>query len=136
MRIRQQNLINDLKEVELTKQEHKSLRIEDFEFSYVDKVDKKQCKEIKQFIERHEWLGKLPARPTHRGFIARYKKNGAVAGRNCYGNAKRIFLCYWEKKTETRKINKSRRLYLVGSQKLGLMAHNQVNQAYGKKYRI
>ena len=77
--IRQQNLINDLKESNLTEQEHKSLRIDDFEFSYVDKEDKKQCDEIKQFIEKHEWLGKLPARPTHR-FVARLKKNGIMAG--------------------------------------------------------
>jgi len=77
--IRQQNLINDLKESNLTEQEHKSLRIDDFEFSYVDKEDKKQCNEIKQFIEKHEWLGKLPARPTHR-FVARLKKNGIMAG--------------------------------------------------------
>jgi hypothetical protein len=77
--IRQQNLISDLKEANLTEEEYNSLRIEDFEFSYVDKEDKKQCEEIKHFIERHEWLGKLPARPTHR-FIARLKKNGIIAG--------------------------------------------------------
>ena len=77
--IRQQNLIKDLKEANLTKKEHKSLRTDDFEFSYVDKEDKEQCEEIKKFIERHEWLGKLPARPTHR-FVARLKKNGVMAG--------------------------------------------------------
>ena len=77
--IRQQNLINDLKESNLTEQEHKSLRIDDFEFSYIDKTDREQCNEIKQFIEKHEWLGKLPARPTHR-FVARLKKNGIMAG--------------------------------------------------------
>ena len=77
--IRQQNLISDLKEASLTEEECNSLRIEDFEFSYVDKEDRQQCEEIKHFIERHEWLGKLPARPTHR-FIARLKKNGIIAG--------------------------------------------------------
>ena len=77
--IRQQNLISDLKEANLTEEEYNSLRIEDFEFSYVDKEDKEQCEEIKLFIERHEWLGKLPARPTHR-FIARLKMNGIIAG--------------------------------------------------------
>ena len=77
--IRQQNLISDLKEANLTEEEYNSLRIQDFEFSYVDKEDKEQCEEIKLFIERHEWLGKLPARPTHR-FIARLKKNGIIAG--------------------------------------------------------
>jgi hypothetical protein len=77
--IRQQNLIKDLKEAELTNEEYKSLRIEDFEFSYIDKTSKEECNEIKHFIERHEWLGKLPARPTDR-FVARFKKNGQVAG--------------------------------------------------------
>jgi len=77
--IRQQNLIKDLQEAELTQEEYNNLRIEDFEFSYVDKTNKEQCDEIKQFIERHEWLGKLPARPTHR-FVARLKKSGQVAG--------------------------------------------------------
>ena len=77
--IRQQNLIKDLQEAELTQEEYNNLRIEDFEFSYVEKTSKEQCDEIKEFIERHEWLGKLPARPTHR-FIARLKKNGTIAG--------------------------------------------------------
>ena len=77
--IRQQNLINDLKQANLTEDEYKSLRIDDFEFSYVDKEDKKQCEEIKKFIEQHEWLGKLPIWLTHR-FTARLKKNGTLAG--------------------------------------------------------
>lgn len=77
--IRQQNLDQDLKEASLTRSDHSQLRTEDFEFSYIDKEDKKQCEEIKEFIERHEWLGKLPARPTHR-FVARLKKNGHMAG--------------------------------------------------------
>jgi len=77
--IRQQNLSNDLKEANLTKKEHQSLHINDFEFSYVPKEDKAQCDEIKQFIERHEWLGKLPIWLTHR-FTARLKKNGNLAG--------------------------------------------------------
>jgi len=77
--IRQQNLINDLKQANLTKDEYKSLRIDDFEFSYVDKEDKKQCEEIKKFIKQHEWLGKLPIWLTHR-FTARLKKNKTLAG--------------------------------------------------------
>lgn len=36
-----------------------------------------RCHEVKSFIERHEWLGKMPTRPTHR-FIATYK--GKLAG--------------------------------------------------------
>jgi hypothetical protein len=77
--IRQQNLIKDLHEAELTQKEYNNLRIEDFEFSYVDKTNKEHCDEIKQFIERHEWLGKLPIWLTHR-FTARLKKNDALAG--------------------------------------------------------
>ena len=38
--IRQQNLIKDLQEAELTQEEYNNLRIEDFEFSYVDKTNK------------------------------------------------------------------------------------------------
>ena len=77
--IRQQNLTKDLEAASLTQAGYTNLRIEDFEFSYVDKEDKKSCDEIKQFIERHEWLGKLPARPTQR-FTARLKKTGQIAG--------------------------------------------------------
>ena len=72
-------LAKDLKEANLTKKEQKTLRTEDFEFSYVDKEDKEKCAEIKSFIERHEWLGKLPIWLTHR-FTATLKKNGALAG--------------------------------------------------------
>jgi hypothetical protein len=43
------------------------------------KEDKQLCKEVKEFIMRHEWLAKLPNRPTHR-FTARLKKNGILAG--------------------------------------------------------
>jgi hypothetical protein len=77
--IRQQNLEKDLLDADLTIKEYDNLRTDDFDFLYVDKENKAECEEIKQFIERHEWLGKLPARPTHR-FIARLKKNGIIAG--------------------------------------------------------
>lgn len=77
--IRQQNLEQDLLDADLTMEEYGNLRTDDFDFLYVDKESKIECEEIKQFIERHEWLGKLPARPTHR-FIARLKKNGIIAG--------------------------------------------------------
>jgi len=36
-------------------------------------------KEVSDFIHAHEWLGKMPNRPTHR-FTARLKKNNALAG--------------------------------------------------------
>ena len=77
--IRQQNLTQDLRFSGVTIQEAKDLRTKDFDFAYVDKTDKAQCLEIKLFIQKHEWLGKLPARPTHR-FVARLKKNGVMAG--------------------------------------------------------
>ncbi len=77
--IRQQNLEQDLLDADLTIKEYDNLRTDDFDFLYIDKENKAECEEIKQFIERHEWLGKLPARPTHR-FIARLKKNGIIAG--------------------------------------------------------
>jgi len=54
------------------------LRIDDFVFEHISKEDKEQCQEIKRFIERHEWLGKLSQRSTHR-FTARLK-NGTLAG--------------------------------------------------------
>lgn len=75
--IRQKNLYKDYKESGLTKTEINNMRTKDFTFSYVDKTDLKTCDEHVAFIERHEWLGKMPNRPTHR-FEARYK--GLLAG--------------------------------------------------------
>jgi len=48
------------------------LKISDFTFGYVDSKDVERCQEIKKFIEKYEWLGKMPNRPTHR-FAAYYK---------------------------------------------------------------
>jgi len=75
--IRLKNIEEDLKLSNLTELEIKSLEVKDFAFSYVDKTNIDQCKKIKEFIERHEWLGKLGLYPTHR-FIATYK--GILAG--------------------------------------------------------
>jgi hypothetical protein len=69
--------MDDFDESGLTLNEIKELRTKDFVFSYVDKDDKEKCDEIIKFIEKHEWLGKMPNRPTHR-FEARYK--GLLAG--------------------------------------------------------
>ena len=69
----------DLIAANLTKHGVAQLRTGDFEFAYVDKQDKVLCTEIKDFIERHEWLGKLPNRPTHR-FTARLRGSGILAG--------------------------------------------------------
>jgi len=52
---------------------------DDFIFSYIDKNSKVQCKEIVDFIERYEWLGKMPVWVTHR-FIAREKNTGILVG--------------------------------------------------------
>jgi len=77
--IRESNIDEDIQFAGITPDEVVNLRISDFEFEYVDKADKHQCGEIVEFIKRHEWLGKLPNRPTHR-FTARLKKNRALAG--------------------------------------------------------
>lgn len=75
--VRLQNLEKDLKESNLTQDELTKLTVKDFEFKFIPKDDKETCQKIKEFIERHEWLGKMPHRPTHR-FIATYK--GHLAG--------------------------------------------------------
>ena len=75
--IRKRNYQTDLEQSELTEEEINNLKISDFEFAYVKKNDEQKCKEIKDFIKRHEWLGNMPTRPTHR-FIATYK--GLLAG--------------------------------------------------------
>jgi hypothetical protein len=81
----------DLLAAGLTLEEEASmLRIDDFVFEYVDKEDKQLCKEVKEFIMRHEWLAKLPNRPTHR-FTARLKKNGTLGRHYHYGNPKCVF---------------------------------------------
>lgn len=77
--IRKQNLITDLEEAGLTDGEAEALNISDFDFEFVPKEDKETCREIKEFIKRHEWLGKMPIWATHR-FTARLKKNGILAG--------------------------------------------------------
>ena len=74
--IREVNLDADILDVcnktNSTIEEIKNLRVSDFTFEYIDKEQTIVCQEIKKFIERHEWLGKLPNRPTHR-FAAYYK---------------------------------------------------------------
>lgn len=77
--IRKQNLAEDLIEADLTAEESAALSVDDFDFYYVPKDDKVGCHEIKSFIERHEWLGKMPIWTTHR-FTARLKKSGLLAG--------------------------------------------------------
>jgi len=52
-----------------------NLSVSNFTFKYIDSSDKIMCAKIKEFIEKYEWLGKLPNRPTHR-FVALY--NGEI----------------------------------------------------------
>jgi hypothetical protein len=73
--IRVNNIEEDLIIAGLTKEETLILRISDFTFQQEDK--KHIFKEVKDFIERHEWLGRLSLYPTH-FFTARYK--GILAG--------------------------------------------------------
>jgi hypothetical protein len=49
------------------------------EYRATVKKYKEQCDEVRDFIIRHEFLGCLPNRPTHR-FTARMKKTGELAG--------------------------------------------------------
>jgi hypothetical protein len=66
-----------LSKANLTKEEANNLRVRDFKFEYVGKNDRPGCQEIGAFVTRHEWLGKMPMRPTHR-FVATYQ--GKLAG--------------------------------------------------------
>lgn len=77
--LRDMNLESDIRECSLNAEEIKNLKVDDFYFSYVDKSDTESCSEIKTFIEKHEWLGKLQQRSTHR-FVARLKSSDELAG--------------------------------------------------------
>lgn len=73
--IRKQNRQVDLLIAGLTNNDVEKLRTSDFLLQNEEKLGVFQ--EVKQFIERHEWLGKLSLYPTH-FFTARYK--GILAG--------------------------------------------------------
>jgi hypothetical protein len=73
--IRLNNFENDLKESNLDINVIKSLRCTDFTFQQEEKS--LIFNEVKKFIEKHEWLGKISLYPTH-FFTARY--NGILAG--------------------------------------------------------
>ena len=73
--IRQNNKTEDLAISGLTQDEIDNIRIDDFDFQF---EKKETCfNEVKGFIERHEWLGRISLYPTHI-FTARYK--GILAG--------------------------------------------------------
>ena len=71
--IRKKLLDEDLNDIDF---DINGLKIKDFEFVYIDKKETNKCKNIVSFIERYEWLGKMPNRPTHR-FAAYYKNKMA-----------------------------------------------------------
>jgi hypothetical protein len=56
---------------------NEEIKMEDLEFEFIPNSNKKICNDIKNFIKKYEWLGKMPNRPTHR-FIAKY--NNELAG--------------------------------------------------------
>jgi hypothetical protein len=70
--IRVKNRDSDLLEHNLTIEDVADLKISDFTFHFIPKTDKETAVEIKKFIEKHEWLGKVSLYPTHY-FIAKYK---------------------------------------------------------------
>jgi len=73
--IRLENLKDDLQKANLTKEITDNLKISDFTFHKEEKNI--IFNEVKEFIEKHEWLGRLSLYPTH-FFTARY--NGILAG--------------------------------------------------------
>jgi hypothetical protein len=73
------NLKEDLLEAGMSIEDPQKLQVSDFVFEYVDKENREVCAEIKRFIERHEWLGKMPVWITQR-FTARLKKTNQLAG--------------------------------------------------------
>jgi len=75
--IRKKRLVSDMKESDITENQMLKMRTNNFTFEFVDKLEKIKCQEIIEFIQKHEWLGKMPNRPTHR-FTARF--NGKLAG--------------------------------------------------------
>lgn len=73
--IRLNNYNEDLERSNLSEDDVKDLKVGDFEMKFEDK--KVVWTEAKDFIERHEWLGKMGLYPTYI-FTARY--NGILAG--------------------------------------------------------
>jgi hypothetical protein len=73
--IRLRNLTDDLNMCGITKDEADSLRVSDFKFSIA--TCRKEELEVRQFIERHEWLGKACGFSQYY-FMAHYK--GILSG--------------------------------------------------------
>jgi hypothetical protein len=64
--LRELHYEEDLIAANLTVEEADALRTSDFEFEFISKTDKAGCRQLVKFIERHEWLGKMPTWLTHR----------------------------------------------------------------------
>ena len=75
--IRQKNLASDLIQANISQNDINQFRVSDFKFFHVPSDDKIMCERVKEFITKHEWLGNMHRRPTHR-FIATYR--GHIAG--------------------------------------------------------
>jgi len=69
--IRVKNLEDDLLQCGFTKEYTEKLSVSDFSFSNI--TNKKEQQKLKEFIERHEWLGNLSQYTTH--WFACYHKN-------------------------------------------------------------
>ena len=70
-KVKLQNLDEDLNSFGLNIEQAKKIKLTDLKFKYIDKSSHGECREIAAFIQRHEWLKKMPNRPTHR-FAAYY----------------------------------------------------------------
>lgn len=66
--------VEHLKMCGISEQELQNVKIEDLDFFHVTDRETKFCKDIKDFIERYEWLGKVHIYTTHR-FVAYYKEH-------------------------------------------------------------
>lgn len=75
--IRVKNLEEDIKNCLFRLETIKALKPKDFELRNIAATDKEAIDECISFIKRHEWLGKMPQRPTNY-FGAFYK--GVLAG--------------------------------------------------------
>jgi hypothetical protein len=75
--IRKSNKEIDLIDSNLTEDDVRDIKVTDFTFEFVPKTDKITINLIKEFITRHEWLGKISNYPTH-FFVAKF--NGTLAG--------------------------------------------------------
>ena len=76
--IRIKKLDQDLLELNFTEEKMKSLKTSDFGFQVITHPSADQYKEIKEFIIKYEWLGRMPNRPTH-FFVVKLKETQTLA---------------------------------------------------------